>query len=205
MSNITYNETAVTVAAKAASPTSAPAGTETLWINYSNNKSAPIANVKSYSIDPPVFSDWNTNVTYAATNVVRATDNNLYVSLVNSNQGNSPLTSPTDWSPLPMQRYFDGDIFRNENVAPAGQSFGITPINTAVILNPGVSDVPTTLTTPGLIILNDEQTGTPPHPTAKIRSRYVFLRQSSDASPVAMVTREVWCDQVLGITDGPMQ
>lgn len=213
MANQTYNQSASELAVLAAVstppvvplPVTQAAGTETLFLNLKNNKSVPVLNVKSYAIDPPAFSIWNTNVTYVIGNIVQGSDGNLYTSLTNANQGNNPTTSATNWATLPMQRFCDGTVYRNENVGPTGQGLQIIPTGQfasgTTVVAPGGE--PTTVGTNGFVMLNDEQAAIAPRPQYQIRARYIFTRQAQDGS--AMVQHEVFCDLVQSISDGPFQ
>lgn len=209
MASQTYNQSASEFAVLAAVsnppvvplPATQLAGTETLFVNLKNNKSVPILNVKSYTIDPPAFSIWNTNVTYVIGNIVQGADGNLYTSLVNANQGNNPVSSPTDWQTLPMQRFCDGTTYRNENIGPTGQTLLINTSGGNTIVAPGGQSTP--LGTGGFIMLNDEQAAIAPRPQFTVRARYIFTRQAQDGTP--MVQREVWCDLVQSISDGVFQ
>lgn len=46
------------------------------------------------------FTLWDTTVTYDLNDIVEGSDGKFYISLSNSNQGNDPTTTPTQWSEI---------------------------------------------------------------------------------------------------------
>ncbi|MCK5602014.1 hypothetical protein KAR91_09100 [Candidatus Pacearchaeota archaeon] len=46
------------------------------------------------------FGDWDSVTSYSVTDIVRGSDNEYYISIINSNAGNDPTSTPAAWSQL---------------------------------------------------------------------------------------------------------
>lgn len=57
-------------------------------------------NVCAIGNDTLAFASWDTNTTYGADDIVKGSDNNFYISLAASNQGNDPTSDATKWSQI---------------------------------------------------------------------------------------------------------
>ncbi|MHC4648102.1 MAG: hypothetical protein ACYTBJ_21795, partial [Planctomycetota bacterium] len=53
------------------------------------------------------FGDWDSVTSYSETDIVRGSDNEYYISLINSNQGNDPTSTPAAWSQLVLVRVWN--------------------------------------------------------------------------------------------------
>lgn len=204
------NETAL-LAATPGAPIAGYAGAENLFVTLETGKSVLVTNVTSITIDPPPWSLWNTNYTYAIGDVVLYTDGNLYKALQTA-AGHTPDTATAYWVRQPLQYYFDGtSIYRNQTNLPFG---GLSGSSSASALVGTTAVIPSPATTqdiyfPGALngsskdllhgmILNDDQAGIPPHATPFIRSRVIFTRTAPGDSS-AMATLWYWMDLIQGI------
>jgi hypothetical protein len=53
------------------------------------------------------FDDWNAESIYQSTDIVQGSDGNYYSSLTNTNQGNDPLSNPSNWERIEFLRYYN--------------------------------------------------------------------------------------------------
>lgn len=56
------------------------------------------------------FASWQAAVTYSINNVVTGSDGNYYVSLVNNNLNNDPVSSPASWERVEFIRYWNANV-----------------------------------------------------------------------------------------------
>lgn len=56
------------------------------------------------------FANWQAAVTYSINNVVTGSDGNYYVSLVNNNLNNDPVSSPASWERVEFIRYWNTNV-----------------------------------------------------------------------------------------------
>lgn len=61
------------------------------------------------------FSDWSATTTYRVNEIVRASDGNYYISIVNNNIGNDPVTSATVWEQLAFLTFWNSSKSYDED------------------------------------------------------------------------------------------
>lgn len=81
--------------------------------------------VGDFSAGDESFSTWSADVSYSVNDVVAGSDGYFYVSRVNSNIANDPISSPTEWKLLVEQLGFDGTVNGNVYVVDTSDDQGI--------------------------------------------------------------------------------
>jgi hypothetical protein len=81
--------------------------------------------VGDFSAGDESFSTWSADVSYSVNDVVAGSDGYFYVSRVNSNIANDPISSPTEWKLLVEQLGFDGTVNGNVYVVDTSDGQGI--------------------------------------------------------------------------------
>lgn len=90
------------------------------------------------------FAVWNAVTTYSELDIVRASDNLLYISITNSNQNNEPSASATNWTQVQLLSSYNanetyaigdvvidsvGDIYRSLTASNTGNTPASSPSN----------------------------------------------------------------------------
>jgi hypothetical protein len=81
--------------------------------------------VGDFSAGDDSFTTWSADVSYSVNDVVAGSDGYFYVSRVNSNIANDPISSPTEWKLLVEQLGFDGTVNGNVYVVDTSDGQGI--------------------------------------------------------------------------------
>jgi len=76
---------------------------------------------------------WSPAVTYSIDNVVYASDNNYYISLVSPNLGNNPVTSPSEWAQVQFLKLDGAEAALLEDIA------GLTPADSTFLVGDGAT------------------------------------------------------------------
>jgi len=77
------------------------------------------------SLSDSQWSDWSISTTYGATDIVRASNGEYYISLTGSNLGNDPISSPANWSQISFVTAWNINetYSENDNVFESGTQY----------------------------------------------------------------------------------
>lgn len=70
------------------------------------------------------FANWQAAITYSINNVITGSDGNFYVSLVNNNLNNDPVSSPSSWERVEFIRYWNTNVtYQTGNIVQDSSGF----------------------------------------------------------------------------------